>query len=82
MRTLSDEEAGVATKESRADDARGQTVAPLLVSVEEAARVLAVGRSMLYELIAADQLETVHIGRCRRVPVDALQSYVERLRAA
>ena len=79
MRTLS--ERTPATKEAFATEDGDRLVDPLLVSVEEAARILAVGRSMLYELIAAEQLETVRIGRCRRVPVDALRMYVERLRA-
>jgi len=81
MRTLSEPAAARLTTEAFTNERRDRSVAPLLVSVEEAARILAVGRSMLYELIAADQLETVTIGRCRRVPVDALRMYVERLRA-
>lgn len=52
----------------------------LLLSVEEAARALGLGRSKTYELIAAGELEVVHIGRCARVPVDSVETYVERLR--
>lgn len=51
-----------------------------LVSVEEAARALGLGRSKTYELIAEGALETVHIGRAARVPVDAIATFVERLR--
>lgn len=51
---------------------------PLLVSVEEAARALSIGRSAAYELIASRQLASVKIGRSRRVPVQALREYVER----
>ena len=82
MRTLSEPAAGLVTNDALAKDGRDRSVAPLLVSVEEAARILAVGRSMLYELIAADQLETVRIGRCRRVPVEAMRRFVERLQAS
>lgn len=53
----------------------------LLLSVTEAAAVLGVGRTTAYELIAAGQLETVHIGRCARVPAAAVEELVERLRA-
>ena len=53
---------------------------PLLLSVAEAAAALGVGRTTAYELIAAGQLETVHIGRCARVPVAAVQELVDRLR--
>lgn len=53
---------------------------PMLVSVAEAARRLSISRSSAYELVAAGELEVVHIGRSARVPVAALASYVERLR--
>ena len=53
---------------------------PLLLRVEEAARLLSVGRSKAYELIAAGELESVTIGRSRRVPLDALRAFVARLR--
>lgn len=53
----------------------------LLLSIQEAARSLGVGRTKTYELISAGEIEVVHIGRCARVPVDAVEAYVERLRA-
>lgn len=55
-------------------------VAPLLLTIPQAALVLAVGRTTLYELIGAGELEAVHIGRSIRVPVDALRSFVDRRR--
>lgn len=55
--------------------------APLLLRPEEAAAVLGVGRSTLYELLAAGALESVLIGKSRRVPVAALADYVAGLRA-
>jgi excisionase family DNA binding protein len=51
----------------------------LLLSVEEAARSLSIGRSKAYELIAAGDLEAVHIGRSTRVPVCALHDLLDRL---
>lgn len=54
----------------------------LLLSVEEAARWLSIGRSKTYELIAAGVLESVHIGRSTRVPVAALHDLLDRLRDA
>ena len=39
------------------------------------------GRTFVYELISAGELETVKLGRLRRVPVAALDALVERLRA-
>ena len=58
------------------------TADDLLLPVPEAARRLNLGRSKFYELIAAGEIETVRIGRAVRVPVDALQDFVERLRSA
>jgi excisionase family DNA binding protein len=56
-------------------------VEKLLYTPQEAACALGIGRSKLYELLQAGELESVHIGACRRVSVDALTSYVERLRS-
>jgi excisionase family DNA binding protein len=51
----------------------------LLVTPREAGRRLAVGRTTVYELIASGELESVVIGRCRRVPVSSLHEFVSRL---
>jgi excisionase family DNA binding protein len=51
---------------------------PLLVTVREAARLLALGRSTVYELIAAGQLPTIHIGRSVRIRVDDLRALIDR----
>lgn len=51
----------------------------LLLSVEEAARSLSIGRSKMFQLIAAGELEAVHIGRSTRVAVSALHDLLERL---
>ena len=51
----------------------------MLLTLEEAARRLSVGRTTLYELAARGELATVTIGRCRRVPVSSLKSFVDRL---
>jgi len=52
----------------------------LLLNVEEAAEVIGVRRSTLYQLLTAGEIESVRVGRSRRIPVDALESYVARLR--
>ncbi len=51
----------------------------LLVTPEEAARRLSLGRTTLYQLIASGEIHSVIIGRSRRVPVSELCSYVARL---
>ncbi len=52
----------------------------LLYRPEAAAAALGIGRSKLFELIAAGHIETVQIGRSRRIPAQALEQYVARLR--
>ena len=54
----------------------------LLLTPVEAARVLGIGRSTVYELMRDGQLESVHIGTCRRVPAEAVHSFLLQLRAA
>lgn len=53
--------------------------APLLVNPEEAARVLGIGRTRTYALIASGELQSVKLGRARRIPRTALEDYVARL---
>lgn len=53
----------------------------LLYKPEAAASALGIGRTKFFELIAEGQIETVQIGRSRRVPAQALEDYVSRLRA-
>jgi excisionase family DNA binding protein len=51
----------------------------LLLTVPEAAEALAISRSKLYELIAAGLIRSVRIDGSRRVPIEALQTYVAQL---
>jgi excisionase family DNA binding protein len=50
----------------------------LLLPVDEAARRLSIGRSLLYELLAAGEIHSIHVGRLRRVPLSALNEFVNR----
>jgi excisionase family DNA binding protein len=52
----------------------------LLFTVEEAARALGIGRTRMFELIQAGSVETVLIGRLRRIPFDALDAFITGLR--
>ena len=47
----------------------------LLYRVEDAAKVLSLGRSKTFELIASGRLKSVQIGRSRRVPRSALEEF-------
>lgn len=46
---------------------------------EEAARHAGIGRTKMYELIRTGQVRSVKIGRSRRIPVDALDRYIDAL---
>ena len=67
---------------SEANEARRVevTTTKLLLTPEEAAGVLGVGRTKLYALMGEGLIESVRIGGSRRVPVDAIDRFVERLR--
>jgi excisionase family DNA binding protein len=52
---------------------------PLLLRPEEAAEILRVGRSKVYELMRAGLLRSVKIGGSRRVSAIALAEFVASL---
>jgi excisionase family DNA binding protein len=52
----------------------------LLLTVVEAAHRLGIGRTLMYELLAAGRIESVHVGRLRKVPVEELARFVARCR--
>lgn len=54
----------------------------MLLTVEEAARSLRLGRTLVYRLISSGELESVTVGRLRRVPAECLAEYVATLRGA
>ncbi len=58
---------------------RSSRDAVLMLTVDEAAQRLRVGRSTLFRLIATGDLASVKIGKSRRVPVAALDAFVARL---
>ena len=62
-------------KANRAED----ELPVLLVRPEDAARVLGIGRTKVYELMRSGSLRSVRVGGLRRVPVGALVEFVARL---
>jgi len=52
----------------------------ILLRPEEVAQRLGVSRTLVYELLSSRRLESIHIGRSRRVPVSALDAFVEAQR--
>ena len=51
----------------------------LLLNPEAAARELSISRTALYELMANCRIDSIKIGRSRRIPRQALDAYVARL---
>jgi excisionase family DNA binding protein len=54
---------------------------PILLTLKETAAALRLGRSKLYELMAAGKLRSVRIGGSRRIPATALAEFVAALEA-
>ena len=52
---------------------------PLLLTVTDAASLLAISRSALYGLIREGSIVSVTIGRSRRIPSPALDRYIQEL---
>lgn len=51
---------------------------PICMRVNEAARMIGVGRTKLYELIAAGEVETVKLGNATRIVTASLYDLVRR----
>ena len=51
---------------------------PLLLRVEEAAKMLQIGRNKVYELVAAGEIPSLRIGRQLRIPTEGLREWIRR----
>jgi excisionase family DNA binding protein len=51
----------------------------VLLTVEEAADQLGIGRTNMYSLIKSRQIQSVRIGQLRRISKDAISEYVDKL---
>jgi excisionase family DNA binding protein len=51
----------------------------LLLTVAEAARLLGIGRTLMYELINTGAVASVQVGRLRRIRPTDLESYAANL---
>ena len=52
--------------------------ARLLVTVEEAMRLLSIKRNTLYTLLNSGAIKSVKLGGARRIVVASLQAYIEQ----
>lgn len=60
-------------------DHAATSITKLLLRPEEAANLLSIGRSKVYELIGTGELVSVRIGASRRIPAEALSEFVRQL---
>ncbi|MEU0530144.1 helix-turn-helix domain-containing protein [Amycolatopsis tolypomycina] len=63
----------------RPDDVPRPLPPRVLLTVEEAGQRLGIGRTMAYSLVRSGALESVRIGRLRRISVSAIDEYAARL---
>ena len=61
------------------DDFDYSAVSPLLLSVEEAARMLRIGRTRAYEFVMSGRIVSVKLGRRRLVVRSSLEEFVSGL---
>lgn len=55
---------------------------PICLRVNDAARMIGVGRTKLYALIAAGEVETVKLGKATRITTASLHNLIRRQRGA
>jgi excisionase family DNA binding protein len=64
-----------------ATDSTAPSDGKLLLTVEEAAQRLGIGRTVMYRLVSSGAVESVTLGRLRRVPSECLNEFVSTLRS-
>jgi excisionase family DNA binding protein len=64
---------------SQRDERSLVTQVRLLYSVEEAAELLGIGRTFMFELVATRQVDSIKVGKRRKIPRAALEGYISRL---
>jgi excisionase family DNA binding protein len=52
---------------------------PLLLKVEETARLLNIGRTRVFDLLRTGKLESVKIFGSRRIPLESIHAYIKTL---
>ena len=54
-------------------------ISPALLTVPEAMSALRLSRATIYDLIRSGELSSVKVGRSRRIPTQAVQTFVAHL---
>lgn len=53
----------------------------VLLTVEQAAQAIGIGRTTMFALVKSGELKSVKVGRLRRIPLDEIHAYTNRLTA-
>ena len=53
-----------------------QTIPPIAVSADEAARLAGIGRKSLYAALAKGDLKSIKIGSCRLIKIEAMHEWL------
>jgi excisionase family DNA binding protein len=64
------------------EEARPQQQMRLLLTPDEAAKALGISRASLYPLLMRKEIPSIRGGGLRRVPIVALQRYIDELLSA
>jgi excisionase family DNA binding protein len=54
-----------------------QLTQPLLLRIDDAARLLSLGRATIYKMIANGELPVVKCGTALRIPLDDLKAWID-----
>lgn len=49
----------------------------LLLRIEDAASLCSMSRAKFYQLVSSGVIPSIRLGRSRRIPMDALQSWID-----
>jgi excisionase family DNA binding protein len=63
-------------------EASSQQHIRLLLTPDEAAKALGISRASLYPLLMRKEIPSIRVGGSRRVPIVALQRYIDELLSA
>ena len=50
----------------------------LLLTIPEVAIRLGLGRSLVYQLVMRGEVDSITVGRARRVPAQAIEKFIEK----
>lgn len=60
------------------DRSADQPLAPITARIADVCRATGIGRSKLYELIAAEEIATIKVGRITLIPVASVTAFLKR----